>query len=124
MPTPSGSVRVIAPLGWMALLWLQSSKTWPQASPWLVQLAAWLPGWLALDKLIHAGLYAVLAALWLWARPDKPWQALALASLYGAVDEWHQSWVPGRSADAWDWLADTAGASLVLALQRVRNAAR
>lgn len=124
MPTPSGSVRVIAPLGWMALLWLQSSKTWPQASPWLVQLAAWLPGWLALDKLIHAGLYAVLAALWLWARPGKPSQALALASLYGAVDEWHQSWVPGRSADAWDWLADTAGASLVLALQRVRNAAR
>ena len=29
----------------------------------------------------------------------------------GALDEWHQSWVPGRSGnDPGDWLADVVGA--------------
>jgi VanZ family protein len=36
--------------------------------------------------------------------------AFAVASGYGATDEWHQSFVPGRSADVKDWIADTMGA--------------
>jgi VanZ family protein len=36
--------------------------------------------------------------------------AWAIASSYGATDEWHQSFVPGRSADVRDWFADAAGA--------------
>jgi VanZ family protein len=36
--------------------------------------------------------------------------AAALAALYGATDEWHQSFVPGRSSDINDWYADAAGA--------------
>ena len=36
--------------------------------------------------------------------------AWAIASAYGATDEWHQSFVPGRSSDVHDWYADTAGA--------------
>jgi VanZ family protein len=36
--------------------------------------------------------------------------AFAIASAYGASDEWHQSFVPGRSADVRDWFADTMGA--------------
>ena len=36
--------------------------------------------------------------------------AWAIASGYGATDEWHQSFVPGRSADVRDWLADATGA--------------
>ena len=35
----------------------------------------------------------------------------ALASLYGLTDEYHQSFVPGRTSDAYDALADTAGAA-------------
>ncbi len=38
--------------------------------------------------------------------------ALALASLYGASDELHQAFVPTRSCDPRDWLADTLGAGL------------
>ena len=39
--------------------------------------------------------------------------ALIVASLYGITDEWHQSWSPGgRQPDFWDWVADTAGATL------------
>jgi len=30
-------------------------------------------------------------------------------SLYGAIDEWHQYFVPGRSCMWQDWLLDTAG---------------
>lgn len=35
---------------------------------------------------------------------------IATASLYGALDELHQLFVPGRSADVIDWIADTLGA--------------
>ena len=37
---------------------------------------------------------------------------MALASLYGATDEFHQSFVPGRDSDVLDWVADTLGAAL------------
>ena len=36
--------------------------------------------------------------------------ALALASAFGAADEWHQQFVPGRDQDVKDWAADTTGA--------------
>jgi VanZ family protein len=37
--------------------------------------------------------------------------ALALAAGYSALDEFHQSFVPSRSASPWDSLLDTAGAA-------------
>lgn len=37
---------------------------------------------------------------------------IACASLYGASDEFHQLFVPGRMCDPIDWLVDTAGGSL------------
>jgi VanZ family protein len=36
--------------------------------------------------------------------------AIAMATAYGASDEWHQSFVPGRSSDIKDVRADAAGA--------------
>jgi len=27
----------------------------------------------------------------------------------GAADEWNQSFIPGREASVWDWLADEVG---------------
>lgn len=39
---------------------------------------------------------------------------LVIASLYGVSDEWHQSFVVGRSAEVRDWLSDSAGASIAL----------
>ena len=35
----------------------------------------------------------------------------ALTSLYGIIDEIHQSFTPGRSCSVFDWFADTAGAA-------------
>lgn len=48
--------------------------------------------------------------------------AVALATLWGYLDEVHQAFVPGRTADAWDLLADAlgsiAGAAIFLAWSR------
>jgi VanZ family protein len=73
------------------------------------------------DKHAHFVTYGVLAALLVWAITDRApsrttWMvaaaAVALAALYGASDEWHQSFVPGREVSALDFAADTAGAAL------------
>ncbi|BDU76163.1 VanZ family protein [Mesoterricola sediminis] len=40
----------------------------------------------------------------------------ALVSLYGVTDEIHQAFVPGRSPDVLDWVADTLGGGLGLVL--------
>jgi len=70
------------------------------------------------DKLLHLVAYAVLAALAVAAFPRARLGAIGrviaiaalLAAGYGATDEWHQSYVPGRDADPWDWAADAVGA--------------
>jgi VanZ family protein len=40
--------------------------------------------------------------------------AWAIATVYGATDEFHQWFVPGRSAEVADWLADTLGAATAM----------
>lgn len=72
------------------------------------------------DKLVHLVIYSVLGFL-LAMSLVKDWKAKSLywiffisviaASLYGVSDEYHQSFVPFRSCDIWDWTADTIGAS-------------
>jgi VanZ family protein len=71
------------------------------------------------DKLLHLGAFGILGGLLargLLQAGQRAWLALLaavlIASLYGALDEFHQSFVPGRDADPWDWGADTAGALL------------
>jgi hypothetical protein len=55
----------------------------------------------------------------LWADETQPVSARALvfgavfASAYGVSDEWRQSFVPNRSCDALDWLADGIGVAAV-----------
>lgn len=64
----------------------------------------------------HFGMYALLGALYLLALPRRPaWKsavlAVLLASAYGLSDEFHQSFVPGRTPDVFDWLVDTVAAA-------------
>ena len=75
------------------------------------------------DKVIHAGVYALLGALiWraLWLRRrlsirKATIMAVVLATLFGLSDEFHQTYTPRRSADWRDLVADATGA-LVAAL--------
>lgn len=65
------------------------------------------------DKACHFAAYALLGFLLArGARASglRPAWAPALGSLYGASDEFHQYFVPGRSCDPADWAADTLGA--------------
>lgn len=39
------------------------------------------------------------------------WIAVLLTSFFGATDEYHQLFTPGRSTDILDWGADTIGAA-------------
>jgi VanZ family protein len=50
--------------------------------------------------------------------------AVLLAALYGVSDEWHQSFVPGRSPDAADLGADAIGATLAVAVGWALTASR
>ena len=81
------------------------------------------PGGLS-DKQAHALAYAVLALLLcralaggsLWrVTAGRAALAATLAIAYGATDEWHQSFVPGRESDLADLFADAAGAGLAAA---------
>ena len=77
------------------------------------------------DKLIHAAAYALMALLFWhagryyvagYARFTPAFLAFStvlFAALYGASDEWHQSFVAGRDASFFDWLADLFGALLL-----------
>jgi VanZ family protein len=70
------------------------------------------------DKVVHFGAYGLLATL--VSRNGRGWRsagwALLIASAFGASDEWHQSFVPGRSTELLDWVADTTGAALAVSL--------
>jgi VanZ family protein len=87
----------------------------------------------ASDKVVHLLLYGILGALAMRAAWD-PARAVRLVvivtlavSLFGALDELHQLFVPGRGADFVDWLADSAGgfsgALVIAAMGRGRKEA-
>jgi len=91
-------VPALLALGEMGLLWWLSDQPATGMGlphPW--------------DKGAHFLAYGLLGFLLGVAFGDfRP--ALLLAALYGVVDEWHQSFVPGREAFGLDLLADFLGA--------------
>jgi VanZ family protein len=79
------------------------------------------------DKLVHAGVFAVMAAAIGYASGLRGLPMLLVAWLgavaVGSMDEWHQMHLPGRSA-GWDDLAAdaigaAAGALALLARDRI-----
>jgi VanZ family protein len=70
------------------------------------------------DKLVHAATFVVLALLISlgWPRTGF-WRILLSLSAFGGLIELAQGTrIVGRDASAWDWLADVAAASAILAL--------
>ena len=96
-------------VAWAAVLFALS------ASPMRLSGDGW---WSQIDdKAVHLCLYVVLGAALAWARMrgarGMPHAVMiAVGALYGASDEWHQSFVPNRTASVADWAADVAGVLL------------
>lgn len=98
---------------WAVVLWsLSANSSLPSG-----------PSFPLKDKLLHCiyfcgGAACLLLALFGKASPLPAWRTLALRSLpftavIGALDEFHQTFTPGRSGnDPWDWLADITGGLL------------
>lgn len=69
------------------------------------------------DKLVHFVMYAGFAFLVAravavcLAHVDRftLWMAIVISAMYGVSDEVHQYFVPMRSCDLWDWVADLLG---------------
>jgi VanZ family protein len=61
-------------------------------------------------------LRALAGCRWAGVTPVTALAAAGLAMAYGALDEWHQSFVPGRTPEARDLVADSAGAWIAVVL--------
>ncbi len=112
--------RFLPAIGWfflvLILICLPGSK-FPKTNDWLDIIF--------FDKWVHAGLFAILAFLWM-----KPFVNSSLAkqtilqtifkialsvSIWGLATEFIQKYFAfNRSFDWWDWGADTAGVLLAL----------
>ena len=91
------------------------------------------PNFPGADKLNHFAAYTLLAGflllpLWRAHRlplPKTVMLVIIIASVYGITDEVHQAFVPHRTCDLWDWVADTLGgvfaASLLVAYETIRS---
>jgi VanZ family protein len=99
-----------------ALIFIASSIPQPPSLPQIVT-----------DKDVHGGVYAGFALVVLRALARR-WErvtlltmagAVVLAVLYGGSDEFHQSFVPGRTSDIADLRADAIGATVAVGLAGV-----
>jgi VanZ family protein len=107
------AVRWAPAFVFMALIFYSSSQPDPAA---VVTRNVW-------DKLLHGAGYGLLALLYVWALAGRQrhWRviaaaAIALTSAYAATDEVHQIFTPGRVPDVADWIADTVGGCVAVAI--------
>ena len=83
------------------------------------------------DKALHLGAYAALGLVFFRAFLGEGVAWIAAAALaftatsaYGASDEWHQLLTPGRQSALDDWMADTLGGAIGIAIFPVVTWAR
>jgi VanZ family protein len=106
---------------WMVLIFALSAvpnvpgkRGLPKARDWRIDNV--------LHEMAHVGEYVILTGLVWQAVRTTRWPgraglwALGWTALYGASDELHQFFVPGRTCALDDWALDVAGALLALAL--------
>lgn len=94
-----------------ALIFVSSHQSRPPG----IELTEVFPDWM-----LHFAAYGVLGLCMAWGATQGRNRRLsggaalliiAAAMLYGLSDEWHQSFVVGRTSTWQDWLADALGAS-------------
>ena len=110
MPNTLRILFLLCALGWAGVIFYLSSQSGADIPPLFV----------GEDKLLHAFIFGILGVFTLGAmkttaygyRPFQLWLAVLLVTVYGVLDEFHQHFVPGRSPDILDVMADAAGAML------------
>ncbi|HVU23717.1 MAG TPA: VanZ family protein [Opitutus sp.] len=110
-PQPAEWTRVAWPLVLaVEIVWCSSRVVWePSVVP-------------SNDKLVHALVFGLLATLMARiaavqrTRGLGIYTAVLIVSAFGASDEIHQYFTPGRDSEVLDWVADTAGAALATVL--------
>ncbi len=110
----------LIPVCWMSFLYVISDQSGDS-----IDLPELFPH---ADKFVHATLYGILLVSLAISSPSRLFSKTWLigcwlfACLYGVSDEYHQSFVPGRSSDVWDILADSVGAcAAALLIYSLRN---
>ena len=114
-----------------------SASRWLPVALWVALILAVtsvptipVPGRSGADKLGHFTLYFVLGLLTIRAgsgrAPSGRRVAITLLAiaLFAAADEWHQRFIPERSAELADWVADVCGAAAAIATFTVFRARR
>lgn len=107
----------------------------PLAGYWIILfILTSLPTGMALttdfsDKVNHFGAYGLLSVLlylnlkiqdkYKLLRKNAGTFTIIIASIYGMLDELHQMFVPGRSAEFWDWLADFSGSVVAVLILNI-----
>ena len=103
---------------WIAAIFIQSS---------ISKLSTPDLGFKSQDKLAHLVEFAILAFLLRRAffyNPNAQWRekwyllTLLIGGFYGIFDEIHQAFIPGRTADLYDVLADVIGVLIVINIYR------
>jgi VanZ family protein len=107
----------------------ESRRAWVTVFVWLafVEVLTSLPGSalpslppfpIRIDWVAHFSMYAVLGALLARVGVLENWSrrrlvlTVIMISLFGVLDELHQLFIPGRSAEVGDWAMDTLGSSI------------
>jgi VanZ family protein len=109
-------IRYLPALVWMGVIYALSSRSGGQLNEWLPWFRSLLPGLQSFDPMHYAAYFilALTVAYGLGARAftwGGCFQILVICLLYGASDEWHQSYVPNRSPDLHDLRNDGIGAA-------------
>lgn len=114
------------------------SRRWLPTALWAVVILvltsvptpAGPPGGLGIDKAVHLVLYAILGWLAIRAASGRSIRArtvmwtLAAVALFAVVDEIHQVFIPWRTGDLGDWVADVTGGALGIAFAAATAARR
>ena len=76
-------------------------------------------GW---DKVAHFALFGVITALlWRGTAGRAPLAVLGAVVSFAALDELHQAFMPGRTAEFADFITDAAAAAAVCAVLFIRR---
>ncbi len=104
-------------LAWLCVIWILSSI--PSRNLPSIKM-------ISIDKIAHIFVYAVLGLLvnpWLKRMKYNGYKSLfvyAALLLLSAFDEMHQTFIPGRSVNVYDWVANSVGLGLGYLLHRIR----